>query len=82
MDPRVQEACLSRDGRPGLPDPNSPYGLCGRKATLKCGISELGCVCPYGLCGRKATLKCSISEDLYESRGGHLYESRGGHPRP
>ena len=31
---RVQELCESRDGRPGLPVPNSPYGLCGRKATL------------------------------------------------
>ena len=28
------ELCESRDGRPGLPVPNSPYGLCGRKATL------------------------------------------------
>ena len=26
--------CESRDGRPGFPVPNSPYGLCGRKATL------------------------------------------------
>ena len=25
--------CESRGGRPGLPVPNSPYGLCGRKAT-------------------------------------------------
>ena len=24
----------SRRGRPGLPVPNSPYGLCGRKAKL------------------------------------------------
>ena len=28
-------------GRPGIPVPNSPYGLCGRKATLYCSISEL-----------------------------------------
>ena len=29
-------SCVSkrRGGRPGLPVPNSPYGLCGRKATL------------------------------------------------
>ena len=27
--------CESRGGRPGLPVPNSPYGLCGRKPTLK-----------------------------------------------
>ena len=32
---RAQELCESRGGRPGLPVPsNSPYGLCGRKATL------------------------------------------------
>ena len=31
----------SRGGRRGLPVPNSPHGLCGRKATLNCGISEL-----------------------------------------
>ena len=32
---RVQELCESRGGRPGLPVPDSPYSLCGRKATLK-----------------------------------------------
>ena len=26
--------CVCVCGRPGLPVPNSPYGLCGRKATL------------------------------------------------
>ena len=31
---RAQELCERRGGRPGLPVPNSPYGLCGRKATL------------------------------------------------
>ena len=31
---RAQELCESRGGRPGLPVPNSPYCLCGRKATL------------------------------------------------
>ena len=31
---RPQEVCESRGGRPGLPAPNSPYGLCGRKATF------------------------------------------------
>ena len=29
-----QELCESRGGRPALPVPSSPYGLCGRKATL------------------------------------------------
>ena len=32
---RAQELCESRGGRPGLPVPNSLYGLCGRKATLE-----------------------------------------------
>ena len=32
---RVQELCESGAGRPGLSVPNSPYGLCVRKATLK-----------------------------------------------
>ena len=42
---RAQDLCESRGGRHGLPVPNSPYGLCGRKATLNCSISELrGCV--------------------------------------
>ena len=31
---RGHELCDSRDGRPGLPVPNNPYGLCGRNATL------------------------------------------------
>ena len=32
---RSRELCESRGGRPGLPVPNIPYGLCGRKATLE-----------------------------------------------
>ena len=31
---RAQELCESPGGLSGLPVPNSPYGLCGRKATL------------------------------------------------
>ena len=31
---RSQELCESGGGRPELPVPNSPYGLCGSKATL------------------------------------------------
>ena len=33
---RGQELCESGGGRPGLPVPDNPYGLCGRKATLNC----------------------------------------------
>ena len=63
---RAQELCESRGGRSGLPVPNSPYGLCGHKAT-----SEVQELCesrdgrpglhvptsPSGLCGRKATFE-------------------------
>ena len=31
---RAQELCESRGSHPGLPIPNSPYSLCGHKATL------------------------------------------------
>ena len=34
MTDRAQELCESRDGRHGLPVPNSPSGHGGRKATL------------------------------------------------
>ena len=30
----AHELCEIRGGRPGLPVPNSLYGLCGRKATM------------------------------------------------
>ena len=66
---RVQELCESRGGRPGLPVPNKPYGVSGRKATLNYTVRAQE-LCesrggrpglpvpnsPYGLCGRKATL--------------------------
>ena len=32
---RALEVYESRGSRPGLPVPNSPYGLCGRKATFE-----------------------------------------------
>ena len=35
---RALELCESRGGRPGLPVPNNPYGLCGRKATLNLNV--------------------------------------------
>ena len=34
----AQELCESRGGRPGLPVPNSPYGLCGRKTILNLNL--------------------------------------------
>ena len=36
----VRELCESGGGRPGLPVPDSPYGFCGRKATLNLNTVE------------------------------------------
>ena len=66
--------CESRGARPGLPVPNSPLGLCGRKATLNLNVSRAQELyesrggrpglpmhnSPYGLCGRKATLNLNV----------------------
>ena len=37
---RLSSGAESRGSRPGLPVPNSPYGLCDRKASLN--LNELG----------------------------------------
>ena len=37
---RGQELCERSGGRPGLPVPNSPYGLRGREATLNWNFSD------------------------------------------
>ena len=53
---------MKRRGRPGLPVPNNPYGLCGRNRALELCESRSGRPGlpvpnkPYGFCGRKATL--------------------------
>ena len=82
--------CESRGGHPGLPVPNSLYGLCGHKATSEEGTGgrsqklcesrggHPGLPVPnsaYGLCGHKAT-----SEEGTGGRSQKLCESRGGHP--
>ena len=36
----LQELCQSRGGRPALPVPNTPNGLCGRKATLNLNLNS------------------------------------------
>ena len=40
---RAQELCKNRGGRPGLPVPNSPYGVCGRKAVLNLNVVIKSC---------------------------------------
>ena len=82
--------CESRGGRPGLPVPNSPYGLCGRKATLNSTITTRVLeLCEsrggrpglsvlnssYGLCGLNATLDSNST-----TRAQELCGSRGGRP--
>ena len=60
----AQELCESRNGRPGLSNSNSHYGLCGREATLGNSFraQELGDSrggrpdSRHGLCGRKTKL--------------------------
>ena len=37
---RTEVLCESRGGRHGIPVPSSPYGLCGRKATLNLNCSS------------------------------------------
>ena len=39
---RAQGLCESRGGRPELPIPDSPYGLCGHKVTLSLNFSRSG----------------------------------------
>ena len=67
----MTELCESWGGRPKLPVPNSPYGLCGHKATLnllRTELCESWSRCPrlpdpnspYGLCGCKATLHLNL----------------------
>ena len=59
-----------------IPVSNSPYGLCGRKATLNLTWSNRAeelCESRGGLCGCKATLNEPVRvQELCESRGGQL----------
>ena len=71
-----------RCGRPGIPLRNSPYVLCGRKATLNRHRAQELCESrggrpglpvpnsPCGLCGRKLALNRHRAQRLCESRSG------------
>ena len=50
--------CESRGGRPGLPVPNSPYVLCGRKATLNCVKVEVAVL------GSRSLIVLMVSVDV------------------
>ena len=75
--------CESRGGRPGLPVPNSPSGLCGRKATTEEEYDRKTTICvkvevdvpglivpnsPYGLCGRQSTV--SVKKNMTQLERG------------
>ena len=47
---RAQKLCESRGGRPELLTSNSPYGLCGRKATFEEEEEEEDCVSELRSC--------------------------------
>ena len=57
------ELCERRGGRPGLPVPNSPYGLCGREATLNYTFRA------QELCESRggSPLNCNIELEKYTS---------------
>ena len=64
-------------GRPGLPVPNSPYCLCGQKATLNIKIitlSELrSCVkIQVSILGSPSPIVCTVSVDVKQ----HLVKIR------
>ena len=77
---RAHDLCENRGGCPGPSFPNSPYGLCGRKATSNLNMVSdraqdlcenrggfLGLSVPngpYGLCGRKATSNLNMVSEL------------------
>ena len=57
----TEELCKSRGGGPGLPVPNSHYGLCGRKATLI--VQEL-CESRGGRPGHSVLTSLLVSVDV------------------
>ena len=77
----AQELCERRGGRPKLPVPSGPYGLCGRPKPPvtsgpygPCGRPKLPVPSgPYGLCGHESAL-----EEVYVLRAQELCESGGG----
>ena len=54
---RAQELCENRGGHPGLPVPNSPYHICGRKTTVNQHQTHLRePVWPSGKAGKQRDL--------------------------
>ena len=57
---RAQELCESRGVCHGVPVPNSPYGLCGRKVTLNRTTHQHGCTV-YAERAETAAVSCGTS---------------------
>ena len=56
----AQELCESQGVCPGLPVPNNPYGLCGRKSTLILRTHQHGCTV-YAERAKTAAVSCGTS---------------------
>ena len=78
---QAQVLCESRGGRPGLPVPNSPYGLFGRKSTfvkLRCCVKV-----EVDVLGSPSLIVLMVSLDVNQHnicQAQVLCESRGGRP--
>ena len=77
---RVQELCKGRGGRPGLPVPNSPYDLCGRKEILNSNSenSELrSCVkVEVAILGSPSLIVLAVSVDVKQHQKKSLFHQR------
>ena len=83
---RAQELCESRGGRPGLPVPNGPYGLYGRKALLNLNSFTQSSWAVWKL-RWSSQIVLTVSVDVKQHwtltalcRAWELCESRGGRP--
>ena len=62
------ELCKGQGGRPGLPVPNSPYGVYGRKATLNlnlCHTEFRSCIkAEVSVLGSQSLISLMVSVDV------------------
>ena len=62
---RAPELCESRGGRPGLPLPDIPYGLCGHKSSLNENADHRSCVkVEVAVLGSASLIVLMISVDV------------------
>ena len=75
---RAQELCESRGGRPGLSVPNSPYSLCGRKATLNSHSNTTDKLYLWGRNSKYST-SCGFRQELKIIDKLYLRDRRSAH---